>query len=432
MFLTHPAWLFLASGSWFAQIFAVDGSAYAGSFIQTSDGGYLIGGEIEDSYVTNPDLFLVKLSAGASLEWAIIYEAPCGGLLSLIQTKDGGYAIAGSARYYRDAGPRCLLIKLRADGSVEWARSYGDHLHDEAISVIQTKDGGYLLVGNTKSFGTGERDILVIKTDPKGTVSWAKTYGGHGEDRAYSAIRTDDGYVLAGTTDGFGSGGEDVLVMKISTAGSLKWAYAYGGGGDDVAASLVQTANKDYCLAGWTDSFVPDDDRDILVIRLKPDGSLRWANRVGLGENWEDASSLAQSNDKTIVLAGTIQIPRGNENDFLAVKLSESGGLAWARIYRNNDRRDLASSVVQANDGSFVFSGTTIPFAPDHPGLFVLKMSPEGKGLDCLSDYSPEVANVDLSVSRLSLSVQDCSLITDSLGQETRMPDFIKPKNFCE
>lgn len=423
---SFSAWLFASSSPWFAKVLAVDAEAYASSLIQTADGGYLIGGEIDDYQATNPELFLAKLSADGSLKWAKIYVTRCGGFSFLIQTKDRAYAIGGYVWYPLNVKSEFLLVKLRPDGSVDWARSYGGQLHDEASSLIQTKDGGYLLVGNTRSFGAGENDILVIKTDSRGAVSWAKTYGGEGNEIARSAIQVDDGYVLAGLTNSFGAGGNDILVLKINEKGSLKWAYAYGGKAYEEAFSMVKAGNKGYCLAGWTESFAADDDRDALVISLKTDGSLRWARRIGLSDNWEEARSLAQTRDKGFVLAGFADIPIGGNWDFLVFKLNESGELAWAKTHDGNWDRDIAASVIQADDASLVVAGTTLM------NFALLKLSPDGGGPKCMSDYLPEATNIQLVVSPAGISVKNCSVFTDPQDLEVRTPESIESRNICE
>ncbi|MEO0210274.1 MAG: hypothetical protein ABIN66_00270 [candidate division WOR-3 bacterium] len=422
--------IFIFSAPWFAKVLTVDAEAYASSVIQTSDGGYLIGGDIEDPQTTNPDLFLIKLSKEGSLEWAKIYETTVGHLSFLIQTSDGGYALAGSTWYPLNVKSEFLLVKLKPDGSVEWARSYGGRLHDEANSIIQTKERGYLLIGETRSYGSGESDVLVIRTDPRGNPIWAKAYGGEGNESARSAVMVEDGYVLAGTTTSFGSGGEDILVMRISADGSLKWANAYGFDAYEEAFSLVQADKKGYFISGWTDSFVPDGDRDALFIRLRPDGSLMWAKRLGLPENWEEARSLVQARDKGLVAACFAEIPRGWSQDILVVKVTESGELAWAKTFGDNSERDMASSLIQAKDGGLVIAGTTSVSILTN--FLVLKISPEGKGLNCLMDYSPEVSGLELRVSPSGLSVEDCSVFSDPQEINIRTPGFIRARDLCE
>jgi len=174
---------------------------------------------------------------------------------SVQRTSDGGYIVAGRTFYLGGGGWDILLIKIGTNGDVQWAKTYGGTSDDWAYSVQQTSDGGYIVVGGTLSFGAGWYDIFLIKTDAFGNVQWAKTYGEAGDDGAYSVRQTSDGgYIVAGYTWSFGAGG-DILLIKTDANGNVQWAKTYGGTGNDVAYSVQQTSDGGYILAGWTTSF---------------------------------------------------------------------------------------------------------------------------------------------------------------------------------
>jgi hypothetical protein len=139
------------------------------------------------------------------------------------QTSDGGYIVAGYTYSFGAGGYDILLIKTDANGDVEWAKTYGGTSdNDYAYSVQQTSDGGYILAGYTASFGAGDLDIFLIKTDANGNIQWAKTYGGTNEDRAYSVQQTSDaGYIVAGYTSSFGAGGYDIFLIKTDANGNI-------------------------------------------------------------------------------------------------------------------------------------------------------------------------------------------------------------------
>jgi len=154
-------------------------------------------------------------------------------------------------------------------------------------SLIQTSDGGYAIAGATISFGAGGVDVYVVKLDAKGNLQWTKTIGGENEDWGYSLIQTSDGgYAIAGATKSFGAGWDDVYVVKLDANGNLQWTKTIGGKNDDEGFSLIQTADGGYAIAGYTRSFGAGNG-DVYVVKLDKNGNACCAvsqtSRVGSG-----------------------------------------------------------------------------------------------------------------------------------------------------
>ena len=143
---------------------------------------------------------------------------------SVVQTADGGYAVAGYTLSIAE-GRDFWLVKTDALGNHLWNQTYGGTGDDEAQSIIQTDDGGYAVAGYTYSFGAGNTDFWLIKTDALGNHLWNQTYGGTGHDTdTRSVVQTSDGgYVIAGNTASFGAGGHDFWLVRISTESGLAW-----------------------------------------------------------------------------------------------------------------------------------------------------------------------------------------------------------------
>lgn len=172
--------------------------------VETSDGGYALAG----FGFAN----LIKTDASGNMLWNRNY----GGLAySVVETSDGGYAMAG----YYSVGFSCdfWLVKVDSHGNMQWSKTYGGDEWDMAFSVVETSDGGYALAGYTESFGVGEADVWLVKTDANGNMQWNQTYGGASSEWARSVIQTKDGgYALAGTTYSFGAGGGDFWLIIIA------------------------------------------------------------------------------------------------------------------------------------------------------------------------------------------------------------------------
>jgi len=201
---------------------------------------------------------------------------------SVVQTSDGGYALAGLTDSLGAGGFDFNLVKTDSAGNLNWSNTYGRSGDDFAYSLVNTSDGGYALAGYTSSSGAGYYDFYMVKTDSAGNKQWSKTYGGTGDDEARSLIQTsDDGYALAGWTNSFGGGGYDFYLVKTDSAGNMNWNQTYGRAGDNQAYSIIQTTDGGYALAGYTDSSGAGG-YDFYLIKIDSAG----ASPSSAGFNW--------------------------------------------------------------------------------------------------------------------------------------------------
>jgi len=252
------------------------------SFIQITDGGYAVAGSTTSKGAGGWDFWVIKLDKQGNKVWDKTYGGNGNDVASsLIQTTDGGYAVAGStesvAGYTKSVGAGgddFWVIKLDKQGNKVWDKTYGGSNSDWASSLIQTTDGGYAVAGSTRSKGAGGDDFWVIKLDKQGNKVWDKTYGGSDRDIVSSFIQTtDDGYAVAGSTESKGAGNQDFWVIKLDKQGNKVWDKTYGGNGNDVANSLIQTTDGGYAVAGLTTSKGAGGD-DFWVIKLDEQGNL--------------------------------------------------------------------------------------------------------------------------------------------------------------
>jgi hypothetical protein len=207
----------------FARTYGGTGWDLAYSVQQTFDGGYIMAGYTDSFGAGNWDIFLIKTDTNGNVQWAKTYGGTDLDMAySVQQTSDGGYIVAGETWSFGAGWEDIFLIKTDADGNVEWAKTYGGTSYDYAHSVQQTSDGGYIVAGGTNTFGAGYLDIFLIKTDANGNISWAKTYGGASADWAYSVRQTSDGgYIVAGYTGSFGAGLWDIFLIKTDANGNI-------------------------------------------------------------------------------------------------------------------------------------------------------------------------------------------------------------------
>jgi len=262
-----------------------------------------------------------------------------------------------------------------AHAQVRFAKTYGGTLWDEAYSVQQTSDGGYIVAGATLSFGAGGGDIFLIKTNASGNLQWAKTYGGTGIDIAYSVQQTSDGgYIVAGTTTSFGAGYSDFFLIKTDANGNVQWAKTYGGTSYDWAYSVQQTSDGGYIVAGATLSF--DTSDNILLIKTDANGNIIWAKTYGVNLTvvYDEAYSVQQTSDGGYIVAGITGV--GGDNFFL-IKTDENGNVQWAKTY-GGTYQEWAYSVQQTSDGGYIVAGWTWSFGAGRYDIFLIKTDANG------------------------------------------------------
>ena len=239
--------------------------------VPSSDGGYVVAAYARPVGAGQYyDFLVLKLSSDGNLLWARTFvQAGTDELaVSITGTTDGGCAVVG----YSGSGPTYVLaLRFDASGNLSWARRYWIAGADMPRSIIQTSDGGFAIAGYT-SYGAGVSDCFVLKLDPSGGISWARTYGGPNTEDAMSIIQTSDGgYAIVGMTRSWGVGNNDVLLIKLNSAGAVSWARTFGGMGFEYGNSIVQTSDGGYAIAGYTDSYSAGS-YDYLILRLDQNG----------------------------------------------------------------------------------------------------------------------------------------------------------------
>jgi DNA replication initiation complex subunit (GINS family) len=348
------------------------------SLIQTSDGGYAITGFTSSFGAGKEDVYVAKLDAHGNLQWTkTIGEKERDRGNSLIQTSDGGYAIAGLTQSFGAGEADIYVIKLDANGNLQWTKTIGGLGYDGGTSLIQTPDGGYVIAGVTSSFGAGEGDIYVVKLDANGNLQWTKTIGGPELDAGFSLIQTSDsGYAIAGHTKSFGAGEGDIYVVKLDANGNLQWTKTIGGPGEEMGLSLIQTSDGGYAITGFTQSFGAGE-LDVYLVKLDANGNLQWTKTIG-GPGDEAGYSLIQTADGSYTITGATSSFGAGEADIYVIKLDANGNLQWTKTIDAKNENLIKSSIIQTSDGSYVIAGTTRSFGAGKRDVYIVKLDKNG------------------------------------------------------
>lgn len=304
---------------------------------------------------------------------------------SIQQTADGGYIIAGESNSNdgdvsgNHGGSDYWIVKLSPSGEITWQQSLGGSGADSATSIKQTIDGGYIVAGYSSSsdgdvtVNQGSGDYWIVKLNAAGGIEWQKSFGGSDFDNALSIDQTNDnGYIIAGLTnsnDGdvtLNQGVRDYWIVKLNMTGDLIWEKSLGGSGDDRAYSIKQTSNNNYIIGGFSSSHDGDvtannGDGDCWIVNLNPEGNILWQKALG-GSSTDTAHNIQETIDGGFIIAGYSASNDGDvtENkgglDCWTVKLSPIGDIQWQKAVGGSGD-ELFSSIHQTADGGYIAGG---------------------------------------------------------------------------
>ena len=274
------------------------------------------------------------------------------------------------------AGDRdAYLIKTDANGNALWTKTYGGTAEDYGNSVQQANDSGFVIVGTTTSFGAGYYDVSLFKTDVNGTVLWAKTFGGTVYEDANSIEKTNDGgYIIAGSTTSFGAGGYDVYVIKTDASGNNQWTKTFGGSSDDGAFKISQTSDSGYVISGYTYSFGAGQS-DIYLLRLTATGDTLWTKTYG-GTDTDLGDYVQQTSDSGFIIAGQ-SFSFGVASDAYLIKTDANGNIFWTKTY-GGTAYDFGSTVQITSDGGYSVIASAQSFGAGGSDIYLIKTDGSG------------------------------------------------------
>lgn len=347
--------------------------------LQPTDGGYILVGNT--SSFGQGDIYLIKTNDYGDTIWTKTFGGSLSEYgLSVYPTNDGGYIISGGTYSSGAGNSDGYLVKTDSSGNFIWSKTYGN-LYNEDINIVRpTFDGGYILLGSSSSFGTSttDFDIYLIKTDSNGDTIWTKTFGGTGSDNAlYLQQAKDSGYVITGYTNSFGAGQDDVFLLKTDTNGNLLFIKTYGGVDGDAGSSVQQTKDGGYIISGKTHSFGAfSNDGDVYLIKTDSIGDVAWTKTFGgAGTDW--GHSVQQTSDDGFVIAGETWSFGAGQNDVYVLKTDSNGNLLWSKTFGGSSF-DHGRSVHQTNDAGFIIACNSSSFGMGNFDLYLIKTDPVG------------------------------------------------------
>jgi hypothetical protein len=343
---------------------------------QTSDGGYIITGKALSFSAGNYDVGLLKTDSYGNLQWLKLFggtNEDCG--KSVLQTTDGGYIVVGYTDSFGLGLSDLWLIKTYSDGNLAWSKTFGGTNGDRGQSIQQISGGGYIIAGSTASFGAGLGDVWLIKTDSSGNEIWSKTFGGTNWDLGLSiTVTSDGGYVVTGYQVSISAGGEDVGLLKTDTDGNLLWFRNFGGTENDGGEDVKETSDGGFIITGYTASFTAGQ-KDVWLIKTDSEGIQQWSKSFG-GTLHDVGYSVVQSQDGGYIVAGVTNSFGAGGADMGLLKTDSLGNLIWITSI-GGPNVDLATDIMRTSDGGHIITGSTDSFGAGLDDVWLVKLEPD-------------------------------------------------------
>ena len=349
--------------------------------IETNDAGFLITGYTFSEGSGDADMLVIKTDPQGKTEWTKIIGGAGTEYGNACLELNDGYLITGYTTSFGAGSKDVYLVKLDKRGENIWTKTYGGQSWDAGTSLCESHDGNYIICGFTHSFGEGEEDVYLIKVDKNGNELWSKTYGGKRMELGNSVHQTDDGgFIISATTGTYGKGNNDYYLIKTDADGNETWTKNHGaqsqrGYGFDWCSEMKVTSDKGYIQTGYSDKA---DIMDAFVIKTDKNGNGVWAKNFGNIPFYDYGFSVGETNNGGFIIAGITKLIVKNRNvynnEIALTKLDSNGNIVQEKSF-GNEGSDWASSVIVARNGDFVVTGHTDSGGNGRLDIFLLRIT---------------------------------------------------------
>lgn len=339
---------------------------------EVKDGGYMLAGMINQNYPESGDtnFVLIKTDSAGKEQWNRTF----GGTgdedaFSARECSDGGYILAG---YNESRGVNAWLVKTDSEGNEKWSRTFGGVNTDCFTDVQETSDGGYILAGCTSSFSmsSDNDDAWLIKIDTQGNEKWSRAFGGIGNEDAYSVQETrEGGYILACDAKPLGTDNSSFWLIKTDQNGEEEWNRSFSNTGYDYIDSAKETKDGGYILVGNTRSNSSYQSEKTWLIKTNSNGEEEW-NKTFSKAGYFHSSSVQETNDGGYIISGYSEFIDENEYTSWLIKTDSNGNEEWDIIFEKAGD-DFINSVQVTENGGYILAGHLRPVGGDYKAMLI-------------------------------------------------------------
>jgi hypothetical protein len=363
-------------------------AAFGNDVFPVSGGGYIVTGAVGVSPYSG---WVTRLSAAGTVQWQEQLGSGASNFLSVQQTSDGGFILAGGTSSETKCAANGLpgplscawVVKLSSTGAVQWQDVYPGSQEATADQIGQTSDGGYIVAGSTTASG-GDVYAWIAKLTSAGALQWQQQFGSAPFAAASSVEQTSDGgYIIAGSSGAIGS--SSVLAAKLSSTGTVQWQQTYGSGYEDSGNSVEQTSDGGYIVGGEvvTENQEGEIPGEALLLKLSSTGAIQFQDvfNADIATNLSSrGAAVKQTPDGGYALAGSEVLLSSGDARVTAswlVKTTSTGALSWQHIFYGPSGFSGFGSVRLTSDGGYIAAGTTSDFA-DADNFWLVKTDSNG------------------------------------------------------
>jgi hypothetical protein len=341
-------------------------------------GGFIVAGHAYSFGAGVDDVYLIRTNADGNTLWTKVY----GGVdtdwgCSLAECDSGGFIIAGVTGSFGAGHTDIYLLRIDAGGDTLWAKTYGGDTFDYGFCVRECAAGGFVISGETESFGVGYSDVYLIRTDTNGDTLWTKTYGGDAYDYGESVQEcASGGFIIAGGTDSYGAGSYDVYLIRTDANGDTLWTRTYGGVDGEYGWSVAECSSGGFIVTGWTETSAVGG-QDAYIVRTDADGNAIWTKNYG-GYAYDAGYSVIECAAGGYVIAGEKWLYDTQwQMDIYLIRIDGNGDTLWTKNYggANNER---AYSIQECESGGFIITGWTDSYGNGDADVYLLRLNSEG------------------------------------------------------
>lgn len=350
----------------FQKTYMLYGDGGGAAFLSKDDLGYFFEISTIDPTISYYDVFLAKVNLQGDTLWTKYYGGGgTKGFGRLHEENNGSITMIGSSYVFGSGSLDNYIVKINPFGDTLWTKAIGNSLYNATTSSIRLNDGSFMILSFTDSSGIGSNDSGLIKIDSTGNMLWNKYYEGGGgfNTGAMSdlVLMSDGGFIMSGSTFTYGAGDYDTYLIRTDSLGNFLWARTFGGNLGEGGNSIIKCSDGIIIAAG-TKSF-GQGGADIMLLKLDFNGNIIWAKTYGTNID-EYASRIKQTSDYGFVIigGGPHVTTSGNRESFL-MKIDSLGNFLWAKKYGVSSCHEDISSVNITVDGGFLLSGTTCSYS---------------------------------------------------------------------